>query len=367
VDAYQLVALSELKVHTSKLQSLRIDDTSDYDNQQYIELLARIWEKLMHIMHGNGVVPPPSLELAATRSHRNTLRRRTLRQAQNDKLSSAMFIIDLQLRSLRNAVNDIQVKLPAVCGPVLATTSTFSREVLLQVRTGLPISAKTVGLLPVTMQHVVPRGPCAAPPPAPPPPPPPPICSYCPKPATCQCNAADCRAYVCESCIFGSNPVMCIACADSDAVSRGNEAEFFDMFSDSDSDQEGYGEEDDDFEDSFVPFLKAAVKAVDARPLAEAFCFRKTISVVPESDEDEDDFMCPEHELELFDVDYDQNEDEGFLCTSGCGGHIGQDGYDKFYACLVCATMFCYRCGMCESNGNKMKGGENGTPLVQLM
>lgn len=147
---------------------------------------------------------------------------------------------------------------------------------------------------------------------------------------------------------------MCIACADSDAVSRGHEAEFFDMCSD--SDQEGYGEEDDDFEDSFVPFLKAAVKAGDARPLAEAFCkVRKTISVVPECEEDEDDFMCPEHELELFDVDYDQNEDENFLCTSGCGGHIGQDGYDKFYACLVCATMFCYRCGLCESNGNKMK------------
>jgi hypothetical protein len=125
-------------------------------NDQMDELLAKIWNKLMHIMHGNGVVPPPTLELAATRSHRNTLRRRVLRQAQTDKLSSAMFMVDLQLKSLRNAVKDIQDKLPIDDGQACTSLALFSRDTLLQARAQMPDSGGPALLLPTTMlRHTI--------------------------------------------------------------------------------------------------------------------------------------------------------------------------------------------------------------------
>merc|ERR1712107_476709 len=65
------------------------------------------WNKLWHILHGNGVAPPPGLELAATRSNRNTQRRRFLRKGQQDKLSSAMFVVDLQFRTLHQALQKL--------------------------------------------------------------------------------------------------------------------------------------------------------------------------------------------------------------------------------------------------------------------
>jgi hypothetical protein len=97
----------------------------------------------MHAMHGNGgppgprmcrygVAPPPGLELAATRSHRNTVRRRTLRRMQCDKLSSAMFIVDLQFRTMRNAMHELQEKVETSSGE--AACRIYSRGAMLAAR-----------------------------------------------------------------------------------------------------------------------------------------------------------------------------------------------------------------------------------------
>jgi hypothetical protein len=122
-----------------------------FRNDHMDELMARIWNKLMHIIHGNGVVPPPTTELAATRSHRNTLRRRMLRRTQTDKLSSAMFIVDLQLRSLRSAVTDLHAKFSIEDGHPGESITPFSRDTLLQVRATMPILQRSDAHLPTTV------------------------------------------------------------------------------------------------------------------------------------------------------------------------------------------------------------------------
>ena len=120
-------------------------------NPSFDLILQLALNVLMHCLNGNGVcqrfdtsrtsencaaevAPPPGLELAATRSQRNTKRRRLLRRAQGDRLSSALFLVDLQLRSLRNAVGDLQQRVPAA--DCLDTDwAPVSRDLLLQFRT----------------------------------------------------------------------------------------------------------------------------------------------------------------------------------------------------------------------------------------
>ena len=82
------------------------------------------------------VVPPPGLVSVATRSQRNTHRRRCLRKRQGDKLSCAVFMIDLQLRGLGAAVRRLEKKnLSAEAASKIGSNEqVYSRSALLDAR-----------------------------------------------------------------------------------------------------------------------------------------------------------------------------------------------------------------------------------------